>query len=82
MQYAGEVKVKILTAPGQPEILVARSSFGNPRTVFVDQLVERLFGKQDDETPHTWEIIEEPLPENSVRIVIPVNDDKSSEDQK
>jgi len=61
---AGEAQVIVLTVEGQPEFLVARSNGGEPRTVFIDAVVKRLYGRQPDGSAHNWRIEEEPTVES------------------
>ena len=69
--YAGDVEVVIVTHPDRPSIRVAKSSYEKPRAAFVDELVLRLFGTQQDGSPHEWELLEEPP---ATRVMIPVVD--------
>ena len=58
-----EAQIVVLTVEGQPEFLVARSNVGEPRAVFIDEVVRRLYGRQPDGSAHKWRI-EEPTVES------------------
>ena len=60
---ATETRVVVTTAEGQPSFLIMRISFGQPRTEFVDNVVRRLYGIQDDGEKHEWQLVEEPKSE-------------------
>ncbi len=54
-------QIVVQTVEGHPEFLVARSNVGEPRPVFIDQVVRRLYGRQPDGSAHKWRIEEEPV---------------------
>jgi hypothetical protein len=71
--YAGETRIKVTSVDDQPTFMVASSSFGQPRSEFVESVVLRLFGTQPDNRPHDWEIVE---PAKAPEVLIPVDDPK------
>jgi len=63
-QHCEAKVVVVLSVEGHPEFLVARSDVGEPRAVFIDEVVRRLYGRQPDGSAHKWRIEEEPTVES------------------
>lgn len=55
----GNATVRVTTLESQPEILIARGTFGDPRRAFVNEVIEHLFGLEASGKQHEWSVIGE-----------------------